>query len=180
MDELVMSMILMFSSPLIAFGAFHIGMIVQEMIAVKYQHNIKMNLITRNHRKRSAFVKPEGGYVKLGDKTFDYDDSSGMVILEGSTPSTYYNEKTMKQIDMTAKGSDLPVDPNHFSDLLIRSFNLGVLSSQKEDNKIMGYVAIAALCAGLGLIVAAMTFLSLGSTAGIVEQIAGSLGIVIA
>lgn len=180
MDDSILLVLTIWLSPILFCGVFFGTRAVQEFVLVRFKGCIKANFVGRNHIIRSHFVKPDGPVLKIKDKTFNYNDSTGFVIREGSTPTVFYNEKTAEQIDMTKAESNMPLDPNHFSDLMIRAYNLGVIKSQKEDEQAKKLIFFILCGVGLCLLLSLFTaFTSIGisgATTQIMEMIPTALG----
>jgi len=172
MDDAIMLVLSIWLSPILFCGVFFGSKFVYEFMLVRFKGCIKANFVGRNHFIRSYFVKPEGPVIKIKDQTFNYNDSTGFVIRDGGVPTVFYNEKTAEQIDMTKATSNMPLDPNHFSDLLIRAYNLGVIKSQKEDDKakkLLFFVLIGVgICLLLSLFIA---FTMIGISGGVTQLI---------
>jgi hypothetical protein len=166
MDDAILLVLSIWLSPAIFAGVFFLGKIVRGYFMVRMKGCIKANFVGRNHIIRSYFVKPVGPQIKVGDRTFNYNDSTGYVIRDGSTPTVFYNEKTCEQIDMTRAESKMPLDPNHFSDLLIRAYNLGVIKSQKDDEKVKQYVLFTLIGVVISIVVSIAIVITVISFSG--------------
>ena len=180
MDDSIMLVMSIWLCPVVFAGVFYLAKIIRGYFMVRVKGCIKANFVGRNHIIRSYFCKPIGPQIKIGDRTFNYNDSTGYVIRDGSTPTVFYNEKTAEQIDMTRADNKMPLDPNHFSDLLIRAYNLGVIKSQKDDEKVKKYVFYTMIIGVIGIVLTicvAMTVMGFSSGAmPLLQKIAGQVG----
>ena len=100
-------------------------------------------------------IKPSGVDVKqklMGkDKTFKFDPA--VVTFQGSIPIITYNTESMLPVDISNPKGEQDLSSEDISLLMIRAFNLGVLSALRNDKTLMliGLVAAGAAIGAIGI-----------------------------
>lgn len=181
MDDLLVLLLIGICSPFVMLGTVFLTGKLHEIVKVK-RGCVKAYFITRNHSLKRFFSKPKGSQLKIGQMSFDYKDTPGYVVRDGASPTVFYNEKTAEQIDMTNQEQKSKVDPNHFSDLLVRAFNLGVISTVRDEKKLLLFVMIGCFAAVGSCIVGLLGMNTISSfadyTAPLLEKIWSAVSVV--
>jgi len=127
---------------------------------------VRAGFVTESYRLRRKFVKPKGGHIVTKSRTYNYSDKPGYIVFQGGTPECMYNEKTMQQINLADPKDKPEINPEHFSDLLIRMYNLGKLSGMKPSILLVILCIMAIAVSGITLALLVMQ----GGTTGAIAQ----------
>jgi hypothetical protein len=148
------------------FGIIGIIVIISKMMdkfLVKIGY-VKVNIMKSNFRTRHGMARPKSNKLKIGGKDVDYNNKPGFVWFDGDVPNIFYHEGSIAPINMLDKKEKMPVDEDHWSNLLVGAFKLGELMAMKDDKKNQLLLLIAAMASIAS--VAVMLFLVLPKLGG--------------
>jgi len=160
MNDQLGLMIFISMAPLTFAGVVFIMGKVGEIMMVK-KGRVKAYIIANNRRVRKVFAKPTGSQMKIGQKIFSFKNTPDYLTYEGSVPVTFYNEKTSEQLNMFNTETQYPVEPEYFDNLIVRSYNLGRLSSLVADKKMMLFLLICVLASAGACGIGVMNFMAI-------------------
>lgn len=133
-------------SPFAIIGVYKIFNWFREMFLVR-KGNVEMAFLTGNRGFKFGWGKPNGDQIDYGKHKM-YKFSPKKLYRHGSKPLALFNENSIEQLDpLTTQESKL--DTSRLSELLIRYFNLGVISTMSKE-KVMTILLIIAVAAAIG------------------------------
>lgn len=141
--------LLVLTAPLAMAGTWFIASWLREKIQVR-KGFFKAYFRQKNHRKIMRMVKPEGDYVRIRNSAYPFNDSSGCIYYEGTTPTIEYNEHG-EQLNFINKDKTT-VDSINVDALMTRTYNLGKSHGSKDLNYIKIFSLVAAGASVFGVI----------------------------
>lgn len=91
-----------------------------------------------NHRKRTAYLKPEKESIRdsRAGKTYPFANSLGYVWYEGNTPTIEYDVNG-NQLNFINLAKTSAIDPSALDTLYMRAFNLGKAKGKMKDTIVL-------------------------------------------
>ena len=159
----------LFLSPFAFIGIMKIMGYFKEVVLVR-KGNVEAGIITENRGFKFTFGKPKGDHLEIG-KNKMYQFNPKKLYRHGHKPLAIYNENSIAQLDPLNE-SENKLNTDRLSELLIRWFNLGVISTMSKEKLLTMLVLIAVV----GSVAAAgISFINMQSSGMMESSLSGAI-----
>lgn len=157
---------------MIPFGAFGIFTLFRKIMELAFVRmgNVRMLLFTPSRMIKSTWGKPQKEDITTGKSTYKF--GSEYLYRNGGTPTILYNQDSIEPVD-PLKDQTSKLSTSRLSEMQIRWFNLGVISTLKQEQlvKILLIVCVVAAVGAAGL-----SFINMQSMSMMQGSLAGQIG----
>lgn len=160
-------------SPFAFIGVYWIFIRILNFILIR-RGRVKLGFFTGNRGFKTSYGKPQSDHIVVGKNKL-YKFNPRKLFRWGHTPMALYNEDSIEQLDPLVEEKS-KLSTTRLSELLIRWFNLGVISSMKKEKiltmLLIALIAVNAILAGVNFI----SWQSINSMAGTINEANTAIG----